>query len=243
MDDLIKAVVMTRGRTGSSAITQELGLAPGCHSEQEVFSQAPGRNYYDFPPFEIWREGREGDEEVLADAYLAALEAHARDKGAKALFWKLLSSHCDQRPYLCEVVARRGYQVIYLRRSLARQVLSGMLAKHRGVYNTYDAVEAGAPCDIDLDEMRRLIAGEHFGLGHDEMLRHKYRMGLALEVTYEQYIEDREGFFARIYACLRLPAAVPKATQFQVMIQDLKSEISNYDEVAAVVAEEYGETL
>ena len=62
MRDLLKAVVVTRGRTGSSAITQELGQAPGCRSEQEIFGRAAPMELFDFPPFEAWRRERPAED-------------------------------------------------------------------------------------------------------------------------------------------------------------------------------------
>lgn len=241
-ENLAKIVVVTRGRTGSSAITQELGAAPGCHSEQEVFSRAPGLRYYDFPPFEAWRKGRApADEADLANGYLDALEAHARERGARALFWKLLSAHFEERPYIGELLARRSYRAVYLRRGLVRQVLSGFVAEQRGVFNTYRRRPDRRRYDIDVEAMRQRIAAERFGAARDEALLYKHRLSV-LDASYEDYVADRAGFFAQVFQGLGLPVALPQPSRFVVMIPDPKAAIANYDAVSAV-AEELGERL
>jgi len=242
MHELLKVVVMTRGRTGSSAITQELGQAPGCYSEQEVFSLEPGLEFYDFPPFEAWRAERPAaDEAAQAEAYLDALEGYARGKGCRALFWKLLSSHLDQKPYLGEILRRRDYRVIYLTRALGRQVVSGMVAVQRGVYNTYNDLRDTRRYRIDIVSLRDVLTRERYGVSRDEGLRYKYRFR-SLEVRYEDYLENREAFFARIYADLGLPVALPSPSRYVVMIPDLTATVENLDEVEAAI-DDLGERL
>jgi hypothetical protein len=242
-EGLIKAVVVTRGRTGSSAITQELGMVAGARSEQEVFSAGPDLRYYDFPPFNEWRRQREDepDEEALANAYLDALERDAVARGCRVLFWKALSHHFDERPYLGVTLQRRGYRAVYLRRSPVRQVLSGLIARERGVYNSFKPLKDRRRFRIDAEQLRSLAEIERYAAGRDEGLLYKYRL-TGLLGQYEDYLADRTGFFERIYSGLGLPVALPPPSRYAVMVPDLKAVIANFDEVRAV-AEELGERL
>jgi LPS sulfotransferase NodH len=241
VDDLLKVVVVTRGRTGSSAITQELGQAPGCRSEQEAFSLIPPVEFFDFPAFETWREGHAGEDEAeLAEAYLDALEADARSRGCRALFWKLLSNQYDERPYIGELLQRRGYRAIHLKRAPARQVLSGLVARQSGVYVTSDPLPARS-YRIDVDTLRHLAGVERFAANRDEAWLYKHGLR-AVPADYEDYVADRQAFFARIYSALGLPDVLPAPTRFVVTLPDLRSAIANFDEVSAVAAE-FGERL
>jgi LPS sulfotransferase NodH len=242
VDDLLKVVVVTRGRTGSSAITQELGQSPGCRSEQEAFARDPPVEMFDFPPFLAWRAGREDEDEAAqAELYLDALEADARSRGCRALFWKLLSNQYDERPYLGEMLRRRGYRAIHLKRAPARQVISGLVARQSGVYVTSDVTPDPRSYEIDVDALRHLAKVERFAANRDEAWL--YRHGLrAVPADYEAYLADRRAFFARIYGALGLPQATPAPTKFVLTLPNLKSAIANYDAVRAV-AEEFGERL
>jgi len=242
VNELTKVVVVTRGRTGSSAITQELGQAPGCRSEQEAFSRAPPTELFDFPPFEAWRSERGGDDEAgLADAYLDALERDARDRGCRALFWKLLSNQYAERPYIGELLQRRGYRAIHLRRRPVRQVVSGLVAHQSGVWVTTDPRALRRRYRVDVESLRQLTAIERYATNRDEAWLYRHRLG-AVDAAYEDYLADRGAFFARVYAGLGLPEALPEPTRFAVTLPDLEAAIANYDEVRSV-AEELGERL
>lgn len=241
-ETLIKVVVVTRGRTGSTTITEELGRAPGCRAEQEAFSQGAHVPYYELPPFEAWRPDRASeDEEADAEAYLEEMEGQARARGCRALFWKALSQHFDERPYLGAMLQRRGYRAVYLRRAPVRQVLSGLIARQRGVWNSFRPVKDRRRFQIAADELRSLAAIERYAAARDEGLLYKYRL-TGVEGRYEDYVADRAAFFDRIYAGLGLPPALPPPSRYAIMAPDLKAVIANFDEVSAL-AEELGERL
>jgi hypothetical protein len=67
--------------------------------------------------------------------------------------FKVLSHQFDEKPFIGDLLKRRGYhRVIYLTRSVARQVLSGMVAAKREVYNTQEKFEDVRRYQIDLDK-------------------------------------------------------------------------------------------
>jgi len=242
--ELLKAFVMTRGRTGSTAIVQELGAVDGARSEQEIFSAEPGP--HGFPALKVWLEGQREHEDAddlakLTERYLREMESDALARGCAALFWKALSHHVTERPYLAELLLRQGYKALYLTRGQVRQVLSGMVATQRNRFNTREKFQDDRSYRIDVAELRRQVALERQCVRMDLGLL--YRQGFeVLEIRYEDYLADRAAFFGRIFDVLGLPYALPVASDFVVMIEDLRATIENYDEVR-VAAVELGEPL
>jgi LPS sulfotransferase NodH len=242
VQELLKVVVVTRGRTGSTVITEELGRAPGCRAEQEAFSQGADVVFYDLPPFEAWRRGRPpADEALEAEAYLDILEGDTRARGCRALFWKVLSQHLDERPYLGDMLRRRDYRVVYLRRAPVHQSLSGIIAQARGLYHSRSVIEDERTFMVDAEHLRRVAEFERFAAARDEARLFKHRFPTIL-ANYEDFLADRVGFFDRIYASLGLPPALPPASDYVLTLPDPKAVIANFDEVSAVAAE-FGERL
>lgn len=237
-EDLVKAVVATRGRTGSTAVVDELGKAPLCWSMQEAFTAGSDLTYYDFPPLTVWMQGAASPqaEPELAEAYLRAMEDEARRAGSRALFFKVLSNHFQERDYLPELLARNGFRVAYLKRRPVRQVISGFVANQRNLYNTQVRLRDEKKYRIDLEAFRWHVNWEQIAAANDlELLRNH---GIPfVEVDYEDYLADRAAFFFRILDFLGLPRAVPSPSDFLVVIEDLSATIDNYDEVCAVAAE------
>jgi len=243
---LTKAVVVSRGRTGSTAIIEELGRVPWSSSVQEIFGAEADLRYYDFPPFAFWRRKhplleRAFTERGLADLYLRAVERHARRKGGQALFWKLLTRHFTDHPYMVDLIAGRDYRVIHLTRGAVRQVLSGLVATQRGLFNTREDFQDTRAYSIDLEEFRWHVAHERDCVKNDRKFLRDNEFEF-VEVDYETYISDRKLFFNRIFGFLGLPEALPETSTFKVMIDDLSVTIENYSEVCAVAAE-LGEPL
>jgi LPS sulfotransferase NodH len=242
-EDLIKAVVATRGRTGSTAVVDELGKAPLCWSTQEAFTAAPAGSdftYYDFLPFNGWRGAADlasqQAEPELAEAYLRAMEDEARRAGSKALFFKVLSNHFQERDYLPELLAGNGFSVAYLKRRPVRQVISGFVANQRKLYNTQKRFRDEKKYRIDVEAFRWHVNWEVTAAAKDLELLRSHGIPF-IEVDYETYLADRAAFFFRIFDFLGLPRAVPSPSDFLVMIEDLPATIENYDEVCAVASE------
>lgn len=239
--NLKRVFVMTRGRTGSSAIVDELGATPATYSAQEIFTQATEPYEGDvFPNFEVWKRQipatDRGDEQLAAE-YLDLLDQAAVSSGAQALFIKALTVHFHQRPYLKALFKARGYRALYLKRSPTRQTLSGLLARERQLYNTRDpGYRDERRYVIDVAEFRELVKYEVMGFRSEtEALRAE---GFDfIEITYEDYVADRAAFFGRVFRFLGLPEVTPQPSGFQIMIDDPRARVENYDEVAAVAAQ------
>jgi len=183
--------MLTRGRTGSTAILDELGTA-NIYSLHELFldysagiQESELKSYYQLAlPFDLWRacllgKGSQGWNEIFVTSpksmdvrerriysfirnpdkalpfllknnwkisrkiekfliaqYLSSIEIMAAESKMGGLVFKVLSHHLVERKTLFNVLQEHGYSALLLvRKNVVRQVLSGVIAKSRGVYN------------------------------------------------------------------------------------------------------------
>ncbi|QPD03472.1 MAG: hypothetical protein Nkreftii_001246 [Candidatus Nitrospira kreftii] len=253
---LKKFVLVTRGRTGSTAVLDELGKSSRLCTTQELFLRQPTsaknwNHYYSLlPPFDLWKQ--QGgwwkrrfpyydSDRQQARRYLVHAETLAHRKGVEGFGWKVLSHQFEERPFLSELLERHGYRAIYLRRNSVRQVLSGMVANQRGIYNSLEKIVDERRYHIEIDRFQWLVRWERECLKND-------CVGLAtagfdfIEISYEDFCADRHAFYANIFHFLNLPMELPPASDFVKVIDDPKSVIENYDEVSAA-AVALGEAL
>lgn len=250
-------VLVTRGRTGSTAVLDELGKTNHLCTTQELFLRGPFeekllKDYYKLLlPFDLWKqEGRWWKRRLFPSYYSDLQQAHrylthtamlAQHQGAEGLGWKVLSHQFDERAFLGELLKRQGYRAIYLKRNTVRQVLSGMVAKQRGVYNSREKVVDKRRYHIDIDNFQWLVQWERECLKKD-CARLSTEGFDFIEVNYEDFCADRQAFYSHIFNFLILPQELPPPSDFVKMIDDPKLVIENYDEVVDAAAE-LGEVL
>lgn len=239
-----KFFLMTRGRTGSTVILDELNRTNGIWADTELFLdyEFPDDPYEFLTPFNLWRKRflRQAStltkakfyfrERALAERYLAESEGRALDKGTKSFGFKLLSHHFVEKPYLVDMLLARNYSAIYLRRNVARQVLSGMVANQRKVYNTISRYEDPTRYIIDLDTLQGLINSETVEVEKDIANLSKYGFD-HIVVTYEEFCQNRSNFFNCIFNFLGASHDLPPKSNYSVMIKDLSQTIENYQDV------------
>ncbi len=263
--------IFTRGRTGSTAIIDELGKHPEITTMQELFirlEKAPrlaeaykkyGKEFYKHVPghlilpFDAWSRqyvdfkipwlgsiylyhGRLVSQKVLIDHYLEKVEQVGRDvkPGARVGF-KVLANHFIELPTLCEVLKQRAYQAIYLEReNHVRQVLSGIIAQKRGIYNRKHYQPGEDSYVIDLDDFEMRIKAEQRSVRSEVARLSKEGFDVHV-ITYERFLNDREGFFKDICNELGVSDLLPEKTEYSVMIQNLPAIVENYDELVARV--------
>lgn len=247
-----KFVLLTRGRTGSTAVLDSLGKSTSLGTMQELFlrpdnpAQWPeGEVYYKIlPPFDFWKQQVGWLKRILFPRYRDSRQAHiylmhaeelVHRQGVKGFGWKMLSHHFDQRPFLCKLLKKHGYRFVYLRRNSVRQVLSGMVASQRGIYNSVEKVVDEHRYHINLDEFKNLVQWERECVKND-CARLSAEGFDFIEVHYEDYCDNREEFFGKIFNLLNLPLELPPASDFVKVIKDLRMVIENYDEVANAAA-------
>jgi hypothetical protein len=237
---------MTRGRTGSTAVMDELNKSPAICALQELFMQGSNGKeeelefVYSFVmPFDVWKakKDRQGqppaagdDDATKATRYLAEVESLARRQGAASFGFKVLSHHLDERPYLGSLLKQRKYRVIYLTRNPARQVISGMVANERGVFGVPKDFEDPRRYRIDVDQFEQRVQWERESV-------EKERAWLAaegfhfVEMTYEDFVSDRASFYDRVFRFLGLSPELPPPSDWGIAIKDLRKTIKNYKDV------------
>lgn len=230
-----KIAIVTRGRTGSSAIIDELRVKKYL-SAQELFSsdKSPNLSYYkNYFPYEkslekYFLEKNKGAEKSCL-TYIINLEFFATFIRKKVLVFKVLSSHFSERPYLLKILTQRGYRIIYLRRNPSMQVISGLIAKKRRLYNTKKNYIDSSTYEIAVDDFKWHAKFEYETAEADISLL-KSKMEL-LEVWYEDYLSDRNSFFEKVYKFIGITSSMPNPSNFNIMIRDPKTTIKNYEEI------------
>ncbi len=248
-----KVFLMTRGRTGSTAVIDELNKVSFIRATQELFlirdfSQIPAAKFaklFDILlPFDLWKKKSKlrkwmlsifSGDKVWFSFYLYNAERLVKQQGASVFCFKVLSHHFDERPFLGTVLKEREYQAVYLTRNIARQVLSGMVAVQTGIYNSTEKVEDTRSYQIDIDKFKWLVQWEVQCVEKD-IARLKAQGFDFIVIPYEEFKNDRQSFYAKIFHFLELPVELPLASDYTVIIKDLKYTIENYDAVAECVS-------
>ena len=250
-----KFAIVTRGRTGSTAVIDELGKIGNLCTTQELFLRGPFnpnnenlfKIYYKLiPPFDLWKQNLGWKKLILPNYYLGLKYLNeasllARKSGSKGFGWKVLSHHFDERPFLIKLLKRNNYNIIYLRRNSTRQVLSGMVANQRGIFNSQKDVVDNDQYYIDIERFKLLVKWERESVKKDcdKLSMEGFKF---IEVSYENFSINRKEFYDTILRFLDLPIMLPPSTSFVKMIKDPKLIIKNYDEVSCA-ANELGEAI
>ena len=166
-----KFVLVTRGRTGSTAVIDELNKAKFLCAMHELFileafageMGTDGDYYTMIPPFDFWKQRGRWWKRMFPEHYSDPRQAHrylmraeklAKKLGVKGFGWKMLSHQFEERPFLASLLKQHGYRVVYLKRNSVRQVLSGMVAKQRGIYHSVEKVVDARRYPIDIEEFK-----------------------------------------------------------------------------------------
>lgn len=248
---------MTRGRTGSTAIIDELSKVSGVLSApHELFLKMDFTSlleehpkslikYYGvMVPYELWKTKslwflrkirKHYFDKKLIHTYLSGVERAASRRGMSVVGFKVLSNQFEETPLLKEVLIEHGYCAIYLKRNIPRQVISGMIAKQRGVYNTDKKFQDDKRYIIDTEEFKSLVEWEVQSVERD--IQFLKAAGFTfIEVTYEEFMSDRQAFFRRVLGFLDVPPELPQTSSYSVMIKDLKHTVENYQSLVECTA-------
>lgn len=246
-----KFFMMTRGRTGSTAVMDSLNKTRSITAAQELFirykvnknSQPLKNNSRVITRYDLWRQqnmgllSTVGEKLFKSDAwivkYLEQLENSVSESGAAAFGFKVISHHFAQRPGLKENLVKRGYSAIYLTRNIPRQVISGMVAKKRGKYNAHEKenYQSDMSFALDVDIFKSLIQleqkSQHDDLNLIQSLGTDYT-----SITYEDFVSNPDQLFLDIFSFLNLPAEKAPKSSFEIMIKDLREVVQNYDQIS-----------
>jgi LPS sulfotransferase NodH len=251
-----KYFIMTRGRTGSSAIIDELNnvahirspsLEPFLRIDFEEFIKKQPEVLDQIEimmPFDLWSNKFWVkfvakyflEDRRLIQQYLKHQESLASREGSQAFGFKVLSHHFDETPQLSEVLLDRKYSALYLTRNSARQVISGMIAKKRGIYNTKKEYKSNVKWKLDADEFKYLVKVEEDAKKSDIYFLSNSEFDF-IEISYEKFLENRSEFFRGIFDFLDLPLELPRPSTYSVMIENIKGTIENYQDIAECAAD------
>lgn len=256
--------IYTRGRTGSTAIVDELAQHSKLFMMMEIFG-----NYTLMPqmtterlkelypvvmPYYVWRKERANHalinkkkfahllkfkllkkHQIDLSLYLEILEEKANDKKVSAFGFKILDSQFHALPYLAQLIKAQSFKAIYLQRENAvKRVLSSMIAIKRKLYNSKKKDISNDSYLIDVNEFEGYVRGENELINKDKQVLHD--MGLdTLEVTYEDFCNDRTSFYKEIFNFLNVPYEPLNKTDYSIMIPDLTKVVSNYEELKTKV--------
>lgn len=245
--------VLTRGRTGSTAIIDSLNKSNSIVAAQELFiryavkNKKTNSNDQILPRFDLWLDSRKrylkiieifaGQSHVM-NKYLALAESTALSRDNKDFGFKVVSHHLDERPGLKELLLEREYKAVYLTRNIPRQVISGMVAKLRGKYNAHDRenYKDDASYIIDIDEYKSLVEWETQAVANDIAMLKSSGFEF-IQVRYEDFVHKPDAFFANIFDFLNIPAEKLPASSFSIMIRDLEQAVKNFQEVEHCLTE------
>jgi len=247
-----KFIICTRGRTGSTAIIDELNKSEGLVAAQELFipnNPKIGDKYplgFFHPPFNQWKLENVTWVKYLplinmefwqAKKYLRHIEHECDEVGCEVFGFKVLTYHFNQRKYLSKLLQQLSYnKVIFLERNIFSQVISGMVAKETKLYNSTDEVSKERQCLIDIEKLKWQVryTTKQVQKDHDFLISCGFDVK---RVHYEDFVSDRKAFYKDIFNFVGYSGDIPDVTDFKVMIKNLRDTLINYDEVALCASE------
>lgn len=237
--DMNRFILFTGGRTGSTAVIDELKNCKDFIINQELFlvydfQESPVYHYDHILPYTLWKNERISrnvfPDFISANWYLDEAEIKSKKKGAETFGFKLLSHQFTQWPFLRVILLRRKYKVIYLKRNIARQVISGMIARMRGLYNTRASISDSSEYKIDLGFFAKSVKEKEAAQFNDYVMLSRYGFEFII-VSYEEFCNERELFFYKIFSFLNVNNELPAKSTFSISIKDLEKTVKNHREV------------
>lgn len=243
--------VMTRGRTGSTAVMDSLNKTSSITAAQELFIKYKANKTYSLPAdksdrvilrYDPWRQQSVGRLKRVSEwlmrndtsivKYLDQVEKTVSKTDAKAFGFKVISHHFKQRPGLKENLAKRGYSACYLTRNIPRQVISGIVANKRGKYNAHEKenYQNDSCFLIDIDNFRSLIDLENKSQKEDLTLLQAMGIDYII-IRYEDFVSNPDQLFSDIMSFLNLPSEKAPKSSYSIMIGNLSDTIQNYEEL------------
>lgn len=269
-----KFFLLTRGRTGSTAILDEIGTTnilavqePFINLRADISNEIHSHVSQNMIPFDLWVENfchRQNHgiantfktalykrhnlplsdkwafgrvvTRYLIQQYLKEMESVCNNFHKEGIIVKVLSHQLTERKPLLGVLKSSGYRALLLvRRNVVRQVLSGMVAEFRRVYNSKERLQNQASCKIDLDRFEYCVAWEMRCVEENRALLRENEINY-LEITYEDFCSNRTQFYLRLFSYMQLEYRLPDPTGFSIMIPNIREAIANYDELETRVS-------
>lgn len=231
--------VLTRGRTGSSALIDDLDQHPEIVCHQELFRAEPLTFPSDkVPIFEVAKR----DIQFLSSRdYLQEVATHSPGKlvGFKTLMFHLeLRSDASLESYIFE----SSMPIIFLTRDPVRAALSAAIAKERKLFYARKDEES-------QDHLKRRVTLDpayvsdeaRFYAYWSEQWQEKLLASKKphIVVTYEQYLKDRLALTNSIFRFLKVRelSDLPTNNYSKVTSENVWADIVNYREVRRAIAD------
>ncbi|MCU0830685.1 MAG: sulfotransferase [Rhizobiaceae bacterium] len=235
--------VLTRGRTGSTAICEDLDAHPGLACHQEVFRLGPRHTYTD--KADSFLAYREKTSATISD-YLAYLVA--TDPAATRVGFKLLINHFEERKAeaLEAEFENRRIPTIFLVRDPQAAGLSSAIAAARGVYNMrndakrIEELKQRAAMNVSVDTKMLRDEIMFFAGWQQRWKQHLSSTGIPFMIMrYEDYCADRLGTLNHAFDFLGVKPleALAENPYLRVTGDNKLDGIENAGDVAAVLAE------
>jgi hypothetical protein len=186
---------------------------------------ATARFHLYFAPFSI------RSRKSLLSEYLEVIERDASRKYWEAVGFKLLPHHAMKWRDLWDVFKKRKYRALHLvRKNTVRQVLSGLIARARGVYNERNYKVPNEKYCVDISQFEKEIRIERFVLerSRKELIEADIEF---LEVYYEDFLSDRLRFFEPILRFLDVEQRQLVESDYSRMVPNLQHTVLNYAEL------------
>ncbi|MCT8974615.1 hypothetical protein MUB46_22345 [Microbaculum sp. A6E488] len=198
-------------------------------------------------PYKLFAE--EDDDTAISPDSFGAYWQYIESKAIpapQALGFKVLEAHVKNTafPDLCR---ESDVAIIHLvRRNVFRKVISWMVAKQVGVYNSRGNYEPEAGRRLTPDPADVVKRVRRMKTGNDSSEAEVASSGArSITVYYEDWLADRDAFFARVCGFLGVDAVTPDQTTLIRMVPEPMEELlGNYPAVAdAMRAAGFGEYL
>lgn len=269
-----KFFLLTRGRTGSTAILDEIGTAnilslqePFIDLRADISNEIHSQTSQTIIPFDLWVENLSyrqnhgiastfttalyrkhslpfGDKwafgrvvtRYLIRQYLKEIETVCTNFHREGIIFKVLSHQLKERKPLLGALKSSGYRaVLLIRRNVVRQVLSGMVAEIRRVYNSKEHLPHQSACTIDLDRFEYCVAWEMRCVEENRALLRENGIEY-IEIAYEDFCNNRKQFYLSLFSYMKLECRLPDPTGFSIMIPNIREAIANYEELESRVS-------
>lgn len=236
---MLSFIILTRGRTGSTLLCDELNRVPGLFVEQELLREHASRrvaNRSTSPmSFEDFRQifGRR-----RVGQYFRYLDMWARGLESESFGFKVLTHHVllPGREGTLRAVRRRKLRVIRLHRNPILRAISGQVARARGVYNAHVADTAATirrtnKVVVNVQDVVVAVKGEVGNLDRSSKVLNSVA-GEILDVHYENFVLNRGSEIEKICLFLGVGSAAPLGPpRFQQSILSISHEVVNLPEV------------
>lgn len=216
-------IILFFGRTGSTVLIEELRRQRRIRAEYEILAECK-------------KQGPEAQLQRARRCYAPSLRP-LRAAGFKTKLWDVLDPDG-----LAAVLQEAEARVIHMRRAnVVKGAISTInadrLRERTGHWTMYREDHRPEPFAIDIGQLRSWIASREEG---DEQIRDYIRhLGLpSMELSYEQLVgrpAEATGRLGEFLGVQLRPPALNRTRSKKVTPDDLRSILTNYDDVAAAL--------